>query len=198
MKDKFTEAIKFKDGVFYNLPYHQSRMDRTMAQFGMGKIELAEELKKVVVPTQEGLYKCRVLYHERIESIEFTPYSFQKKEKVGIVVANEIDYSYKFANRENLEKLIADTELDDILIVKNGFVTDALFSNLVFESEEGLFTPVTYLLAGTKRQYLLDNGQIKEKQITLKDVHTYKKICFINAMIDLEDEVFVKTERLIL
>lgn len=197
MKTQFTEAIKFENGVFHNLRYHQARMDNTMAQFDLEKIDLTGHLKNIPTPSQKGIYKCRVLYGKKIESIEFTPYSFRKKEKVGIVTDNQIDYSYKFANRENLERLIADTGFGDILIIKNGFATDALFSNLVFESKEGLFTPATYLLPGTKRQQLLDDGIIKEKQITRDDIPLYTKIRFINAMIDLEDEVFIETEKLL-
>ncbi len=55
---------------------------------------------------------------------------------------------------------------DDIIITKNGNITDSSFSNLVFESSDGaLFTPETYLLeGGTKRKFLLKNGIIREKK----------------------------------
>ena len=139
-----------------------------------------------------------MLYVNEIESIEFLPYSFRKKQKVGIVQADEIDYSYKYANREKLEKLIAGTDFDDIIIVKNGYVTDALFSNLVFETEKGLFTPKTFLLPGTKRQYLLDKQVISETTIRAKDIFDYSKIRFINSMIDIEDDIFIETKKLIL
>lgn len=197
MRPQFTEAIKFQDGVFFNLPYHQKRMDRTLTHFGLREIDLQKQLIRTSFPDQKGIYKCRVLYGDKIESIEFSPYSILKKEKVGVVVADEIEYSFKYADRKNLENLILDTGFDDIIIVKNGFVTDALFSNLVFESDEGLFTPSTYLLPGTKRQYLLKNEQIEERKIKLDDIQSYKKIRFINALIDLEDEVCIKIEKLI-
>lgn len=194
---RFIESIKYKDGIFYNLPYHQTRMNKTQKQFGYGEINLIKYLEKVTSPGQQGVYKCRVLYAENIGSIEFVPYSVRKKQKVGVVTNNDIDYSYKFTNRENLEKLIAGTGFDDIIIIKNGFVTDALFSNLVFESDEGLFTPTTYLLPGTKRQSLLDIQQIDERHIRLEDISSYPKLRFINVMIDLEDDVFVETGKLI-
>ncbi|HOG35768.1 MAG TPA: aminotransferase class IV [Paludibacteraceae bacterium] len=198
MSHQFTEAIKYKDGKFYNLSYHQLRMDKTSEHFGLNKINLAKNIEKVPSPDKKGFYKCRVLYVNEIESIEFLPYSFRKKQKVGIVQADEIDYSYKYANREKLEKLIAGTDFDDIIIVKNGYVTDALFSNLVFETEKGLFTPKTFLLPGTKRQYLLDKQVISETTIRAKDIFDYSKIRFINSMIDIEDDIFIETKKLIL
>lgn len=194
---KFIESIKLKDGMFYNLPYHQARLDKTQDKFFEKKIILEEVLSDIPSFAQNGLFKCRIVYGKDVESIEFTPYSPLKKKKVGIVSDDSINYSYKFADRSNLEKLIANTDFDDIIIVKNGFVTDALFSNLVFESSEGLFTPTTYLLPGTKRQFLLDKGIINERKIRIQDLEKYDTIRFINAMIDLEDEIIIPTKQII-
>ena len=85
---------------------------------------------------------------------------------------------------------------DDMSIVRDGFVTDGFSSNLVFESEEGLFTPKTFLLPGTKRQFLIDTGIISERTITGGDIARYAKVRFVNAMTDLEDGVAVDTNRL--
>lgn len=197
MSIKFIESIKLKDGVFYNLPYHQARLVRTQDKFFEKKIILEDVLTDITSFAQNGLFKCRIVYGMDVESIEFTLYSPLKKKKVGIVSDDSINYSYKFTDRSKLEKLIPKTDFDDIIIVKNGFVTDALFSNLVFESSEGLFTPTTYLLPGTKRQFLLDKGIISERRIRIQDLEKYETIRFINAMIDLEDEVKISTKELI-
>jgi 4-amino-4-deoxychorismate lyase len=44
---------------------------------------------------------------------------------------------------------------DDIIIVRNGFVTDASYANLIFRKGDEWFTPATFLLAGTMRAFLL-------------------------------------------
>ena len=84
-------------------------------------------------------------------------------------------------------------KFDDIIFIKNGFVTDSLSANLVFENENGLFTPKTYLLAGTKRALLLEKGIIQEIDISKNDIAFYQKIRFINAMMDLEDGIAMDT-----
>ena len=61
------------------------------------------------------------MYSDRIENIEFLPYSLRKAEKVRLVSCNSIDYSYKSTNRKETEELL---DCDDILIVKNNLITE--------------------------------------------------------------------------
>ena len=87
-------------------------------------------------------------------------------------------------------------EDDDILIVKNGLITDSSFCNIIFKNEEGLFTPLNPLLKGTKRQYLLDKNIIKEREIYLQNLNEYNEVILINAMIDIEDNINLKVENI--
>lgn len=192
---RFSEAIKLKDGKLYNLPYHQERLDKTQIRFGGTKIDLSEILSDIPIYAQTGLFKCRVEYGYSVEKIEFIPYSFRKILRVGIVIDDSIDYNFKYTNRENLDSLLKKSGCDDIIIVKQGLITDASSSNLVFRSTEGLFTPESYLLQGTKRQHLIEKRVIVEKRITIDDISSYSHIHFINAMIDIEDDIFIETER---
>lgn len=193
MKAQFSEAIKCKDSVLYNLPHHQTRVDRTQAKFGGGKIDLGDILQEIPAHARQGIFKCRVVYSTVVESIEFIPYSFPQITTVGIVENDDIEYGYKYTDRNLLNALLGQTGCDDMIIIKQRFVTDAFSSNLVFESDSGLFTPDTCLLPGTKRQLLLDTGRIVKKRITLDDIWLYNRIRFINAMIDLEDDIYVET-----
>ena len=109
-----------------------------------------------------------------------------------------LDYSFKYADRTEWNALLEQkTGCDDILIVKNGYITDTSFSNVVFENETGLFTPSTYLLAGTKRQSLLQKGIIKEAEISIENIGLYSKLYLINTMIDIEDNLCIDTSLLI-
>jgi len=76
---------------------------------------------------------------------------------------------------------------DDIIIVKNGFVTDSFAANILFLDGVQWITPTTPLLNGTKRQFLLDQGIIAEKEIREEDIRTYQKVGLINAMIDFDE-----------
>lgn len=193
---QFTEAIKLKDGVLHNLEYHQKRANHTTCKFFQKEIDLSTLVQAIPENARSGLYKCRVLYSDRIENIEFIPYSFREIKTVGIVVDNTINYSHKYADRQQLNALLETLGYDDIIIVKDGFVTDSSAANLVFESAGTLFTPKTYLLAGIKRQFLIDKGIIKEMDIPMSDIKKFDKIHFINAMIDLEDEIGISTSSL--
>lgn len=195
---KFTEAIKIKDGKIYNLHYHQSRVDRAVDAFGLEKINLSETLAEIPNAAKKGLIKCRVLYGNGIESVEFTPYQFQQRKRVALVSADDLNYQFKYADRENLNTFHQKDKFDDIIFIKNGFVADSLSANLVFENENGLFTPKTYLLAGTKRALLLEKGIIQEVDISKNDIAFYQKIRFINAMMDLEDDIAIDVSEVVL
>ena len=88
-------------------------------------------------------------------------------------------------------------ECDDILIIKNGLITDTSFTNIVLENEDGLFTPTSYLLEGTKRRALLETGRIKETIVKPEDLGNYSKLYLINAMITLEDNISIPTSSVI-
>ena len=193
----FSEAIKLKDGVLYNLPYHQRRMNETTQTFYRTKADLSVIKAMVLARMNSGLYKCRVLYSDKIEKVEFIPYIFRNPETVAVVADDEIDYAYKYADRSRIDSLLQKSGCDDMIIVKNGLVTDASSSNLVFKSQEGLFTPKNYLLPGTKRQFLLDRGKIKERDITVNDLQAFDTVYFINAMVDLEDGIKKEIRRLL-
>lgn len=188
----FIESIKVKDGVFYNLPLHITRLERTAIHFFGSAPSL--NLSKDMIPEElrTGLVKCRVVYSSRIVSVEFEPYSFRRIESLTLVEDNTIDYTYKSVDRNSLNELYSQRgQGDDILIVRNGLITDTSSANVVFKNANGLYTPKNYLLAGTKRQYLLQQGTIRESDISMSDLSSFLKLYLINAMIDLEDEICV-------
>lgn len=189
----FSEAIKLKDGVLYNLSYHEMRMRRTIEHFFGISFPLLIEIPE---DKMIGLYKCRVVYSDQIHSVEFIPYSFRVVRNLALVQDDSIDYTYKYTDRVVLNALLTKSGCDDIIIIKDGYVTDASSSNLVFEDKTGLYTPSSYLLRGTKREYLLEKGIIKERTIKEENIKEYDSIFLINAMIDLEDRVKVSIAQL--
>lgn len=197
MKQLFSEAIKLKDGVLYNIDYHQQRIDATQDAFGRKRINLSEIFTGIPTAICQGLFKCRLVYGDGLESIEFLPYSYPQVSRVAIVHDDNISYNFKSTDRSRLSELRKNATTDEIIIIKNGFVTDGFATNLVFESEKGLFTPSSYLLRGTKRQFLIEANKIKEREIREEDITSYQRIYFINAMIDLADNISIETNDLI-
>ncbi len=182
----FIETIRIEDGKVYNLDYHIERFNRTRAAFWKGSIPI--DLRALVSPQLlAGIYKCRVVYGREIEEITYVPYQMRDVSSLRLVVADTVDYTYKSTNREKLNALYAQRKMaDDILIVKEGCLTDTSIANIALYDGHTWFTPARPLLRGTKRAELLDRKLIVEKdipQISLKD---YSHIMLFNAMIDWE------------
>ncbi len=182
----FIETIRIEDGKVYNLDYHIERFNRTRAAFWKGSIPI--DLRALVSPQSlAGIYKCRVVYGREIEEITYVPYQMRDVSSLRLVVADTVGYTYKSTNRENLNALYAQRKMaDDILIVKEGCLTDTSIANIALYDGHTWFTPARPLLRGTKRAELLDRKLIVEKdipQISLKD---YSHIMLFNAMIDWE------------
>lgn len=189
----FIEVIKVVNGEFVNPQPHIERIFQTTQHFTK---PLSVQLSNDMIPTElqsNNLVKCRIVYGSNIVSIEFEPYKMRSIKSLSLVGHNTINYAYKYHNRDIINKLkAAHSHSDDILIVRNSQVTDTSFSNVVFKDHAGnLYTPKSTLLAGTKRKQLLDNGIINDKDIHVNDINSYEGVYLINAMIDIEDNIFV-------
>ena len=192
MKQSFSEVIKICNGKIFNLPAHIERMNFTLLSFFGSTIPFSLKDEDIPLEFREGLVKCRIVYSLENLEIEYSHYTFREINSLKIIHDNSIDYSFKYADRRAFERLMAQKEnCDDILVVKNGLVTDTSFTNVVFESDKGLFTPSTYLLPGTKRQTLLKERVIKEKVIRIEDIEDYRKLYLINAMMGIEDNISI-------
>ena len=185
----FVESLKLENGQVQNPGYHTARLNRTRKEL----YPEAEEInlqKQLLIPEayKSGEYKIRVLYGMNIEKTEFELYVPRTIKTLKIVHHQSIDYHLKYTDRQLLQELFAQrNDCDDIIIVKNGFVTDAFAANLLFFDGDKWYTPTTPLLKGTKRQFLLDRGMISEKEIREEDILSYQSVGLINAMIDFEN-----------
>jgi len=191
------ESLKLKNGVLLNLAYHQRRINRSMDEL-FPKAERIDLAKEITIPGRylTGFYKVRVSYGPDIEKIEIEPYAFRPVKSLKVVYHDSIDYHLKYSDRHILQMLFDSRgNCDDIIIVKNGIVTDSFAANLLFFDGKEWFTPSTPLLKGTKRQLLLDQGIIVEKEISEEDIRNYQKVGLINAMIDFEEMPVVPMER---
>lgn len=182
---RLLESIRLQNGNFHRLNYHQQRMNRSVKEiFGeKNSINLLENLKKYK-PSKIGLFKCRIVYAKQIESVEFIPYEARIVNSLKVVYDQDIEYAHKFHDRNKIHALLNQRQYcDDILIVKNGFVTDSSYSNIIFYDGVNWLTPDTPLLKGTMRQFLLDTAEIKAAPIQVRDIPTFKSFRLINAML---------------
>ncbi|MBV2164923.1 MAG: aminotransferase class IV [Kaistella sp.] len=185
---QFIESIKIEDKKIFLLDLHQKRVDDTFAHFGKeSSINLAEIFKNLE-HDEDGLYKLRISYDlDKNFRTQLIPYAISEISNFQLVVNNIYDYSFKFEDRKELEKMLQQAKSSEIIIVKNNHITDTSFSNLLFKKGKEWFTPSTYLLNGVQRQYLLKNKKIKEAEITLQNIAEYSHFQIINAMNDFDD-----------
>jgi 4-amino-4-deoxychorismate lyase len=76
-------------------------------------------------------------------------------------------------------------DCDEIILVKNGLITDTSYSNLAFFDGVQWYTPEHPLLNGVRRQALLKQKRVREKRITPDELGSFVKLSLINAMLDL-------------
>ncbi|MBP6378134.1 MAG: aminotransferase class IV [Kaistella sp.] len=185
---QFIESIKVEDRKIFLLDHHQKRVDATFAHFGKeGSINLSEIFRNLD-HDEDGLYKLRISYDlNKNFRTQLIPYAISEINNFQLVVNNVYDYSFKFEDRKELEKMLQQARSGEIIIVKNNHITDTSFSNLLFKKGKEWFTPSTYLLNGVQRQYLLKNKKIKEAEITLQNIAEYSHFQIINAMNDFDD-----------
>ena len=198
---RLVETIRTEDGQLLNIGFHNERLIRSLNDVFGFKTEI--NLKKLVtVPeaANKGIFKCRIEYDREIGKIEFLPYTVKPVRSLKLVEDNDIDYRYKFIDRSAIDRLMdRRAECDDIIIVKNGYLTDSSYANLVFLNRSGEWvTPSTYLLPGTRRASLLLAGLITETLISFSDLENYIEVKLINAMIGIEDTVGIPIGNLLI
>jgi len=183
---KFIETLRIENGIIHNLDYHNARLNLTRRQNFNSKDKI--DLKDFADAFQDikGRMKCRVLYSENDYEVSYEMYKRRSINTIKLVFDDKISYEFKSENRSDLNDLYVQKEnCDEILIVKNGFITDTSYTNAAFFDGARWFTPENPLLAGTKRQELLDKQIIIPQKIKVKDLSDYQRISLINSMLDL-------------
>ncbi|SFV56276.1 Aminodeoxychorismate lyase [hydrothermal vent metagenome] len=175
------ETMKAEDGEILNLPYHQERCDQSRRSLFGTRDTL--DLSLLIKPPQKGLYRCRVIYDTHIRHIEYLPYIPKAIHSLR-VVSSALDYSYKYVDRTGFTMLLEENrDVDEIIIEKEGLLTDTTISNIAFFDGKIWVTPQTPLLYGTMRAKLLDEGFLTAKNITKEALPGYTQVALMNAMI---------------
>jgi len=172
----FIETLLITNQI-QNLKFHNKRMNNTRKYFyNLPPIDLKDYIQI------KQNKRVRIVYERDILKVEYFELLPREFKTLKIVEDNNIEYCFKSENREKLNNL-KNKNFDEIIIVKNRFITDTTISNLAFWNGEEWHTPNTPLLKGTKREELLESGFLKEKEIKIDDLKKYKKVAMLNAII---------------
>jgi 4-amino-4-deoxychorismate lyase len=106
-----------------------------------------------------------------------------------LVYSDNLVYDLKYLDRSCLISLINRSSADDILIIKEGCVTDSSFTNIVFTDGKRWVTPDTPLLCGTMREKLLIKGIINTERITVDNIFQFTHFRLINAMLGFSSPI---------
>ena len=195
---RFIESIKIEDQKAFLLDFHQKRVNQTFAHFGKeGSIDLAKIFKNLE-HDEDGLYKLRIVYDlDKKLTTQLIPYAIPEIENFQLVENNSYDYSFKFEDRKEFERMKTKAKTEEIIVVKNNHITDTSYTNILFLKGKEWFTPTTYLLNGVMRQHLLHEKKIKETEITLQNIKEFSHFQLINAMNDFDDMFIYPIERIV-
>ncbi len=140
----------------------------------------------MTIPPEQHTWRCRMIYegNGKISSITAEPFTPRTLKTIGIIDIPTACYPLKYADRrvfDDLRKRFP--RCDEIIITKNGFLSDGTFTNVYLRSPDNiLLTPNTYLLAGCRRERLIQDGLLHPRTLHWRDIKPGWLIGFINAL----------------
>lgn len=181
---RYIETVRIENGELHNVERHNMRMNAVRKEV-WGTNDCLKLEDYVQAHSYKERTRCRVTYGMEIESVEYFPYQIRPVHSLQLVDGGDIDYRMKHADRTDLNELFSHrSEADEILIVRNGLLTDTSIANIALWDGSCWYTPALPLLGGTQRAYLLDQGIISTRNIRVEELSCFQKIRMFNAMID--------------
>ena len=177
------ESIRVEGGQAHLLHYHQARIERSYRQLFQKKCPWKLITMLPELPTT-GLHKLRFLYNDHDFSFEIASYEARNIESLKCVEINTYNYDLKFTDRSGIDQSFAlRGDCDDVLMIKNGFLTDTSYCNILLFDGTDWITPEKPLFKGVQREYLLDEKIIKVGEIHERDLNNYESFMLVNAML---------------
>ncbi|MEH8026509.1 aminotransferase class IV family protein [Gallibacterium anatis] len=184
------ETLCIENGQVQNLALHQQRYENSLREFYAGQpykiFSLAKILQKntaLWANLQSPIIRCRIDYNATQYHLQCFPYQRKTYQRFQPVICDDIDYHLKYSDRAIFNELLKQKgDCDEIIIVKQGKITDCTIGNLILRQGSQWFTPDSPLLIGTQRSKLLQERKIIEREILLSDLHLYQEIRLINAL----------------
>lgn len=173
------ETIKSDEGVLQHIGYHQARFDKTRKECyeSVDKISLSS----LLMPPKNLTCRVRVEYTHEILHVEYILY-LPRQINSFCIVESDLNYSYKWSNREEINALLA-PGYDDIIITKNGLLCDTSIANVALLIDGVWMTPKEPLLKGVTRQRLIDSGFLHVGDLTSESLQKMEKFAIMNALI---------------
>jgi para-aminobenzoate synthetase/4-amino-4-deoxychorismate lyase len=174
------ESMLVENGEIFLLERHLERLRNSAAYFGFNLKE--EALYKILprIPSPKAKLKLTLRKDGRFTTETSPIIDTSKPARVSLATTpvNSSDrfLFHKTTNRDYPDHLIFYNERNE--------VTESGISNVVVRLGDQLFTPPVScgLLAGTFRNYLIDQGELKERVITVEELRNAQEFFLINSV----------------
>ncbi len=184
---RFLETIRIRGGAPLHLDGHQRRVDDTFRVFyaGIPPLSLAAVIADSVMDVSAD-QRCRIVYDDSTHEVTVTPLQPRTIRSLRLVdLPPDYDYGYKYADRRILELAFARRgDADDVLLIRDGWITDTSVANVAFRANGRWYTPALPLLAGTTWKRLVSDGVIVPRPIHVDDLPRYEACVVFNALND--------------
>ena len=187
------ETVCVGHGAIQHAHYHEQRFLKSYLHF-FGKEPDYSLFDTIELPKLDKVikYKLKVSYAKTGTNCSITQYNNPIPVCLQMVVSNSAAYDHKFTDRKHLNTLYGNRKnADDVLIIKNGCITDASYANIVFKKGDTIHTPKNPLLHGTCRARLIAENRTMELEIKPNQLEQYNSFQLINAMNDLDETRWV-------
>lgn len=194
---QFIESIRYLNEEMPLLQWHEQRFAGTQFHaFGQLIYPSLLDIIQMTMPQKLSTnitYKCRICYNAEEISVDFLPYQKKRIHHLTLVQNDEIEYYFKSADRRELDFLKKGMDTNsEVLIVKNGLLTDTSFTNIALLRNNEWLTPQKPLLEGVQRAELIAKKRIIPTEISAEDLSQFSKIRLFNAMVGWENAWEIK------
>jgi para-aminobenzoate synthetase / 4-amino-4-deoxychorismate lyase len=192
---RLLESILLENSEFFLLSRHLDRLRASAKYFNFQfrEDQVVGELDRLVARCSSDRWKVRLLL-SRDGEIEIDPVllAAPRKELLRVTLATEpVDSQDRFlfhktTNRKVYDRAVAQQpNFDDVVLWnERGEITESSVANVVVLIDGQLFTPPQHsgLLAGTFRDQLLADGEIRERVISISDLQQASSFFLINSV----------------
>ena len=175
------ETIRVHNGCAERLELHQARLERSG---GRGLPPLSELILSAGVPPV-GEFKVHISYSAAgLGAVRYEAYEPRVIRRMRAVETN-ILYPRKDEDRRAFELMrLMNPDVDELILCRNGWVTDTTYSNLLFGEPGEWYTPEHCLLPGTRRESLLRAREVRVLPIRCTEIMSFPYVSLINAMLE--------------
>ena len=188
------ETLALIEGEYKLLERHLRRADESAKYFGFrfSERESRKALDQVCREHAVGEWRVRLLIDPDGKTHTEVRQLVARSEPLGVkVYPHPIDEAdvllyHKTSARERYDAALEECQpCDDVIFVNSrGCVTESTIANIVVESGRKKWTPPrsTGLLAGTRRQELIETGQIAERDISVEELERTREFWLVNSV----------------